>query len=94
MTFKPVNRNLKLQPVELPGPEEVTSTILVPDDYKPQTSPYEVYRLLAKASDCTSEVETGDYVVVDTSMVNLLDINGKKFYLVLENYVYATFKEL
>lgn len=94
MTFKPVNRNLKLQPVELSSPKEVTSTILVPDDYTPQTSPYEVYRLLDKASDCTSEIELGDYVVVDTSMVNLLDINGKKFYLVLENYVYATFKEL
>jgi len=94
MKFKPVNRHLSLQPVELEEKEESKSTILVPNDYKAPSSPYEVYRLLGTASDCTSEIEVGDYVVVDTSMVNLLDINGKKFYLVLENYVYATFKEL
>jgi co-chaperonin GroES (HSP10) len=92
--FKPVNRNLLLQPVDLPEKEESKSTILVPNDYKAPTSPYEVYRLAGKATDCTNDFEIEDYVVVESSMVNLLDINGKKFYLVLENYIYATFKEL
>jgi len=94
MSFKPVNRHLKLQPTEIPAEKESKSTILVPDDYKPQTSPYEVYKLIDRASDCTLKVEIGDYVVVDSSMVNLLEINRNKFYLVLENYVFATSKEL
>ena len=92
--FKPVNRNLLLRPVEVENKEENKSTILVPSDYKAPTSPYEVYKLIGKASDCTSDFELEDYVVVEAAMVNLLDINGKKFYLVLENYIYATFKEL
>lgn len=94
MSLKPVNRHLKLQPVEISTEKESTSTILVPDDYKPKTSPYEVYKLVDRASDCTLKVEAGDYVVVDSSMVNLLEISGNKFYLALENYVFATFKEL
>lgn len=92
--FKPVNRHLWLQPVDVPTQEEENTTILVPDNYKPKTSPYEVYRLIGKSSDCTLKVELTDYVIVDSSMTNLLELNGEKFYLVLENYVFATFKEL
>jgi len=89
MRFKPVNRNLCLEPVEVKPKEEKKSAILVPDDYTVEESPYKVFKVLAVADDCKLQVSLGDKIVVDNTMTNLIELNEEKYYLLLENYVLA-----
>tara|TARA_B100000809_G_scaffold55797_1_gene51700 strand:+ start:1449 stop:1736 length:288 start_codon:yes stop_codon:yes gene_type:complete len=93
--FKPLNRHLWLQPVvnKTSPEEEPSTTILVPDDYKVQTSPYQPYEVLGKAGDCSVDVTIGSVVIVDSTMINKIELNGQEHYLLLENYVFATFEE-
>jgi len=85
--FEPYNRHLLLEKVE-EQVEEKQSTILVPDDYKVKTSPYGWYNVLSAADDCSHDLK-GRTILVNESMVEEISINKKKYYLVLENYIYG-----
>ena len=91
--FTPVNRHVWLFPVQDEEPEKKNkTTILVPDDYKIVESPYKVYKVSGVANDCTVDIFLGDSVLVENSMVNEIDLNGDKIFLVLENYIYGVCK--
>ena len=91
MYFKPTNRHLLIEKVE-EKKEESKSTILVPDDYKVKSSPYGLYTVKDIAGDCEKSFGgNGTKIVVNDSMVEEISVEGEKYYLVLENYVYGMF---
>ena len=86
MLLDPRNRHLLVEVI--PEEEEKEkSTVLLPDNYRPSTSPYIAVRLIEKAPDCNIECSHGSVLVVENSMLNEITYNGYIFYLVLENYV-------
>lgn len=93
MNLYPSNRHLLVKKDETP--EETTpSAVLLPEDYKPRTEIYGVYTIVAEAPDCSIvDVEVGDTIVVEQSMVKEISHNEKKFFLVQENYVLGALSE-
>jgi len=90
--FTPVNRHIWIFPIESKKPKEKKTTILVPDDYKVAESPYKAFKVNGVAEDCTSGVSPGETIVVENSMVSEIELDSEKIYLVLENYVYGTYR--
>ncbi len=89
-SFDPRNRYLLLSAVE-ETKEEQTTTILVPDDYRVQTSPYGVYTISQISIDCqkVSTDDIGKLVMVNDSMVETASLDQGNFLLVQENHVYG-----
>ena len=92
MNFCPVNRHLLLEPISNEEEEKEKTTILVPDDYKPK-SLYDIYKVNAIASDCKLKIKPNCLIAVDNSMVQEININSLKFYLLLENHVLGVYEE-
>jgi hypothetical protein len=92
--FKPLNRHLLIKQIEEEITEKEESLVLVPDDYSIKKSPYGTYKVLNFAPDCEKfgEKYINCNIVVDESMVQEITIGDQRYYLVLENYVYGTFK--
>jgi|7_EtaG_2_1085326.scaffolds.fasta_scaffold19192_2 hypothetical protein len=92
-TLKPKNRHLELS--RWIEEEQTTSTVLVPEDYNPQSNTYGVYYVEQVASDCTkvSEDDVGSLVVVNDSMVEQIEVLQGEYLLVLENYVYGVLSD-
>jgi co-chaperonin GroES (HSP10) len=88
--FKPCNRHLLLKEVE-EQKDIPTPTILVPDDYKANISPYGVYQVVDRAPDCAklATLGAGDKVVVNEGMVENISVDGHNLVLILENHVYG-----
>ena len=91
MNISPVNRMLVIRPT--PSSTTEKESILVPDDYKVQVSPYQPYKVLDVAEDCSIDVSTGNTVVVDDTMISKIELNGQEHYLLLENYVFAQWEK-
>jgi co-chaperonin GroES (HSP10) len=93
MSFKPLNRHIRLEPIE-EREEEKESAILVPDNYKVKTSPYSLYKVLAVSKGCSNfdDGAVNKNVLVNNSMVEEIKVNGETYYLLLENYVYGLFE--
>jgi len=90
MKLNPRNRHVLLKEKETTS-EEKKSTVLVPDAYKIQAKPYGVYEVVSVSEDCTivSSVDVQKQVVVNNSMVEKINVEGKELLLVLENHVYG-----
>ena len=86
MKFKPCNRHLLIEPL-VQEPEETTS-ILVPEEYKPSPA-FIVARVLAQAEDCKviSTLNSDTRVVCNNHMIEEVKIGEETYYLLLENYV-------
>ena len=94
MNFYPCNRHLLVEKAELEAAEgECPSAVLLPDDYKPKTDTYGAYKLLLDANDCSLEADPGDTIIAEQSMVKEVEHEGKKYFLVQENYVLGIFSE-
>jgi len=88
MKLSPRNRHLVVEKIVEPTPDtSVSSTILLPDDYRPVDSPHSYVRIHDVAPDCTIAVSKGDTVLVETHMLQELEIADQKTCLVLENYI-------
>ena len=93
MNFYPCNRHLLVEKVELEAEGQAPPAVLLPDDYKPRTDTYGAYTLLLDANDCSLEADPGDTVIAEQSMVKEVEHEGKKYFLVQENYVLGVFSE-
>jgi co-chaperonin GroES (HSP10) len=91
MNFYPCNRHLLVRKLNVE--EESKSAVLLPEDYKPKMSTYGYYELVADSSDCSLEVELGDILVAEESMVKEVVYNNEKYHLVQENYILGAFSE-
>jgi len=85
----PKNRHIQVEELNL-VPEDEKGFVL-PDDYKPPAKEYERYRVVAQAEDCKDCYHTGDIIAVERHMVKNLNVDGSNYFLVLENYVLASF---
>jgi co-chaperonin GroES (HSP10) len=92
MRFEPFNRHIVLKPIETETKEE-KSTILVPDNYVQNKTPYETYKVIEVSRDCEkmSDIHIGRHVVVNNGMVEEIKVREATYYLLLENYVYGVF---
>ena len=86
--MKPLNRHLLIKPIEDDKKEEA-SVVILPTDYEKPLTPYVVAELLDFAPDCQKEHTVGSIVVLERRMLNTLEIHGKTYYLVLENYLFG-----
>ena len=82
--MKPCNRHIYIDPVAVQEEEE--SLLILPEHYT-TLPPYMLGLVLDVADDCKINVKKDDVVVVDTSMIQHVEINEESFHLVLENYV-------
>ena len=85
INFIPTNRHILIQKNEI-LPEE-DSIVLLPDDYKPKVEEYVKVRILKIADNCAIEALPGDELVVREAFIEEISLDGKTFYLVLENHV-------
>jgi len=90
MLLNPCNRRFLVEPLEEDEIEE--TSILLPDDYKEQ-NPFGVALVLKRAPQCTIDAHPGDTVIYSANMIENITIGGKKFFLLLENYVLGTIHE-
>ena len=90
--MKPLNRHLLIEPIE-EKTEKEESVIVLPTDYEKPLAPYVVAEVLDFAPDCQKEHVVGSVVVLERRMLNTLEIHGKTYYLVLENYLFGRLDE-
>jgi len=91
MKVKPWNRRLLIERVEAKVQEEegYSSQILVPEEYKPKTNDPVLARVKGVADDA-SEALNDKLVLVEPNGIEEVKVEGRKYYLVLENYVICT----
>mgnify|MGYP003635065331 CR=1 FL=1 len=82
--MKPCNRHIYIDPLDTQEEEE--SLLILPEDYT-TLPPYMLGLVLDVADDCQINIKKDDIIVVDTSMIQHVEINEENFHLVLENYV-------
>lgn len=90
--MKPLNRHLLIKPIEDDKKEEA-SVVILPTDYEKPLAPYVIAEILDYAPDCQKEHSVGSIVVLERRMLNTLEIHGKTYYLVLENYLFGRLDE-
>ena len=95
--LKPVNRHIAIVPH---FKQEKTDTgVILPDDYKQEESKFIKATVIDVASDCKKDFHHLKYgrvgpkeIVVDKSMIEEVDIDGKSHYMILENYVVGIYR--
>jgi co-chaperonin GroES (HSP10) len=96
-TIEPHNKRIFVT-VEnaLPGLEEQTPLILLPEDFR---SSKEVLRehttaqVQSLAVDCTTSIEVGAKVVFPTHLMETVEIRGDQYHFIPENQVIASWVE-
>ena len=83
--MKPCNRHIYIDLIELDDDEEKSSLIL-PEDYSVVPT-HMLGLVLEVADDCKINVKKDDIIIMDTSMIQHVEINEESFNLILENYV-------
>ena len=89
--FKPVNRYIQ---IELPKPKpQASSSIMLPEDYKPTEERHVTAKVVAFASDVRFKDQlvmfggVGTSVIIDKSMIEEITVNNKKINIILDNYI-------
>lgn len=91
LSMAPLNRRILIVPHFKEQKDD--TGILLPEDYKPQEDQYIAATVVAVAPDCAPSFapirnsRERQEIVVDRSMIETVNYRGKKFHLVLENYV-------
>ena len=88
MTFKAYGRYILIDPVS-DEPEENKSLVVLPTDYKKPEKPYGLGKVLGLAKDVKCNIDLGETIIFEKRMLNKIEVFGKMYYLVLENYVYG-----
>jgi len=91
--MKPLNRHLLVIPVEEKKENKTQSAFVLPEDYQKEKPKYVIMKVAAKAEDCSIGVNVLDRVVVESSMVQEINVGPISFSLVLENYVYGVWEK-
>jgi co-chaperonin GroES (HSP10) len=80
--MKPVNRRLIVEPYE---EEQDKNSFIIPDEY--QEKAHISYEVISVASDCTMGINTGDVVIAHSTDPEVINFEGRKYHLLLENRV-------
>ena len=89
MKFNPKNRHILIEPELEKKNKEENVGFLLPEDYQERPKPYAVAKVLDIAPSCKIDLNKGDRVLVENSMVQKIDVDGDEVYLLLENYVFG-----
>ena len=73
--------------------EKEEKPFLLPEDYEVLLPRFTIAKLLRQSPDCTSITHNDDdmHVVVNTTMIEEIEVDGETYHVVLENYVVGTF---
>ena len=88
MTLLPKQRWISVQLSE--EEKEENTAILLPEDYRPQESPYKVVSVLI---DPDGEYSSGNCIVVPTHIIREVEVCGDKHYLIERNHIMAEVEE-
>ena len=92
-TLKPWNRRVLLDVIPCEPDDSDTSTILVPDDYKPRRNDHVLARVLAAAGDASQFLIGRKVVVQPNGLEEFLDNSGEMHVVALENYIVAVLED-
>ena len=84
MLFTPMNKLLLVEEAGVKKTKTVGTFILPEEALK---SRYSVVRLLRAAPDCAQDFVSGDLLVVQTSLIDMVEFDGEKFHVITENGV-------
>jgi co-chaperonin GroES (HSP10) len=86
--FKPVNRYLHIQVPEAPPPQ-TDSGIVLPESFKPTEERYIIACVMGWATDVrfNERLEKNCNVIVDKSMIEQFQVEGKQYNVILDNYI-------
>ena len=95
--LKPTNRHLTIVPHY--RDKKTDSGVILPEDYKPEQNRYIEATVVDVADDCSKQFEglrygtiTQKKIVVDATMIEEVNLNDRKVYIVLENHVVGIYR--
>ena len=83
--FSPVNRYILIKMP--PKVAERDSTILLPEDYKPEEQQYAEVSVIKAADDVRFDLQVDNKIIIDQSMVEQITIGNTNYDVILDNYV-------
>ena len=86
MKFTPYSRYIHIEPV-YDDPPKSNSLVVLPTDYKKPERRYALGKVLSVADDVRLCLEKDEIVIFEKRMLNRIEVFGKLYYLVLENYI-------
>jgi len=92
MNFKPVNRHLQIELVQIPK-DKAESSVLLPENYNPRNEQYKLCRVVAVADDCAKHFAKKTLIAVNASMIEQIKILEKEVHIILENHVVGIVNE-
>jgi len=85
--LSPRNKYLLVESTDVKVVEQPERAFLLPEDYKQKDKPHKVVRVI---EDSTQQYEPESLILVPTHMLEEIELDGEKHYLIQENYVLAT----
>ena len=70
---------------------KTVGAFLVPEEA--MRSRYSVVRLIRASDDCNQDLVSGDLLVVQTALIDILEFEGEKFRVITENGVVGRLQE-
>ena len=92
MNFTPLNRHILIEIID-EEEEKNDSLVVLPTDYIKPQSPYLKGKVVDIAEDCRISLNVGDIVVFERRVLHSVKILSETYYLVLENYIYGSYKD-
>ena len=87
MVLEPRNKWIEVELSFDNNEQQQESIIALPDDYRPCEQPYKAVSVIR---DPDEEYKNGDVIVTPTHVIQEIEIDKNKFYLVERNYIMAT----
>ena len=84
--FEPVNRYILID-IARPEEESRNLSIVLPDDYKTPDESHLLVSAIRAAADVRFNIKKGSKVIVDSSMIEEINIGGTIYNVILDNYV-------
>tara|TARA_Y100001973_G_scaffold106772_1_gene187424 strand:- start:7163 stop:7447 length:285 start_codon:yes stop_codon:yes gene_type:complete len=91
--LKPWNRRVLLDVIPSEPDDSDTSTILVPDDYKPRRNDHVLARVLSVSSDANQYLDGRKVIVQPNGLEEFVDTDGNLHVVALENYIVAVMED-
>jgi hypothetical protein len=86
--MRPCNRYILIKPIL---EEEKQTAVLVPDTFRVKKSSFIKAKVLDWAEDVNLSLHENAVIIINSNMIEEIDINDEKHHLVLENYVLGQF---
>jgi hypothetical protein len=85
--LSPRNRYLLVEEEHVTVTKQEEKGYLLPMNYREREQPYKIVRVI---EDANAKYEPESLILVPTNVLEEVEINKQKFYLVTDNYILAT----